>query len=506
MSVCLLLLVCCVAISAQPNTPILLSAQPKTKLIPWVIPCKKMIDKGLFDSIKRRTQEALDNGATYLIFDIDTYGGDLLSAFEISNYFLDEINTKVHTVAYVSKKAISAGAMISVSCKDIIMKERTTIGDCAPIQMGGELKGVEREKIETVTRAAFVNAAEANGYPEALLKSMVTTTIEVYRIKNLKTGEHEFFEGVRLPKDVNEYDLDGKELIVEKDKLLTLTASEAVKYKVARTQVENLKEALAFLEKRDGVEFAEPIVLETNWSEEMVRWINSPAVMSILVTLTLLAIYMELNTPGVGLPGLVALICIVIIIGSKYLTGMANWVEVALFIVGIILLIVEIFILPGFGIAGILGVLCVVTGVFGMLIRNPPEKIPWPETIVDWELFANGVFGLVFGFAGFAVLAWLLTKYMPKLELLSGLILVPASAKQGGAIPVSATAPPETDAVNVKIGDIGEVVSTLRPTGKAEFGEIIVDVVAQAEFLAKGTKVVIMEIHGNRVVVKNEGK
>ena len=244
------------------------------------------------------------------------------------------------------------------------------------------------------------------------------------------------------------------------------------------------------------------MVLKTNWSEEMVRWLNSPAVMAVLVMLAMLGVYIEFNTPGIGLPGLVAVICFAIIIGSKYLIGLANWVEVALFIVGLLLLMVEIFVLPGFGIAGFLGITCILAGLFGMLIKNPPDKLPWPQTQPDWQVFIDGVWALSLGFAGFVLLAWLLTKYLPKLQFLSGLILVPTAAKQGGEFEVSMTAPPESKAVSVNVGDVGEATSTLRPTGKAEFGDAVVDVVAVAEFLDKGTKIEIIEIHGNRVVVE----
>jgi membrane-bound serine protease (ClpP class) len=233
------------------------------------------------------------------------------------------------------------------------MLENTTIGDCAPMQLGTKLEGVEREKAESFIRAVFMRAAEANGYPAALLKAMVSMQVEVYRVKNLQTGEYEFFETDKLPKDPNKYNLDDKELIVKNDELLTLTASQSFEYGIARAQVETIGGVFEFLAERDGVTFAgEPMVLKTNWSEEMVRWLNSPAVMAVLVMLAMLGVYIEFNTPGVGLPGLVAAICFAIIIGSKYLVGMANWVEVALFFIGVLLLMVEIFVLPGFGIAG----------------------------------------------------------------------------------------------------------------------------------------------------------
>jgi len=468
-----------------------------------VIVCKGMIDDGLYKSIKRRTQIALDNDAEYIVYEISTYGGLLQSADDISKYFILDIGNKANTVAYVTTEAISAGAMISVSCRDIIMRENTTIGDCAPITIGGKLEGVEREKAESFTRAAFSRAAEANGYPDALLKAMVTMQTKVYRIKNLQTGKSEFIEDVQLSDDPNKYDLDGKELIVKEDQILTLTAAQAFEYGIARAQVKNRAEALEFLAERDGVTFTgEPMVLKTLWSEEMVRWLNSPAVMAALVMLAMLGVYIEFNTPGVGLPGLVAVICLVIIIGSKYLVGLANWVEVALFFVGILLLLVEFFILPGFGIAGMLGIICVLAGLFGMLIKNPPNRVPWPDSPANWDVFMDGLIGLSFGFIGFVILAWILTKYLPKLQFLSGLILVPAVAKQGTEMEISITAPSEIETIGVNVGDIGEVVSTLRPTGKARFGNAIVDVVAEAEFLDKGAKVEIIEIHGNRVVVK----
>ena len=470
-----------------------------------VIICEGMIDNGLYKSIQRRTQTALDEGAEYLIYEIGTYGGILDSADDISKYFILDIGKKAHTVAYITTEAISAGAMISVSCQDIIMRENTTIGDCAPIVLGGKLEGVEREKVESFTRAAFMRAAEANGYPEALLKAMVTMQTKVYRVKNLQTGQSEFFESEQLPKDPNTYDLDNQELIVKDDELLTLTASKALEYGVARAQVKDRAGALEFLAKRDGVTFVgEPMVLKTIWSEEMVRWLNSPAVMAVLVMLALLGVYIEFNTPGVGLPGLVAVICFTIIIGSKYLVGLANWLEVALFVLGILLLLVEFLILPGFGLAGFSGIVCIFAGLFGMLIKNPPDKLPWPQDAIAWSDFTWGVVGLSTGFVGFIVLAWLLSKYLLRVQFLSGLILVPAVPRQSSEIPVSMTTPPESKTLSVNLGDAGEVVSILRPTGKAKFGDAIVDVVAEGDFLDKGTKVEIIEIYGNRVVVKKQ--
>lgn len=497
-----LLLIAGQGMGAEPNEAPTDSSVAKAA----VIVCKGMIDEGLFKSIQRRTQMALDQDVEYLIYEIGTYGGLVQSADDISKYFILDIGKKANTIAYVTTEAISAGAMISVSCQDIIMRENTTIGDCAPIVIGGKLEGVEREKTESFIRAIFMRAAEANGYPAALLKAMVTMQEKVYRVENLQTNEHEFFEERELPQDPNKYDLDNKDLVVDDDELLTLTASQAYEYGIARAQVKNRADVIDFLAERDGVTFTdEPMVLYTNWSEEMVRWLSSPGVMAVLVMIALLGVYIEFNTPGLGLPGLAAVICFVIIIGSKYLVGLANWIEVALFLVGILLLLIEFLILPGFGIAGILGIICLLAGLLGMLYENLPNDDspwPWPQGEIAWNDFTWGVVGLSLGFAGFLLFAWLFSKYMPKLQFLSGLILVPAPAGQGREMPVSLTAAPDSTSKGVKVGDRGEVISTLRPTGKAKFGDAIVDVVALAEFLDKGTRIEIIEIHGNRVVVK----
>jgi membrane-bound serine protease (ClpP class) len=485
---------------AGPNDP----NSPTRPAKAAVISCKGMIDQGLLDSLERRSEMAIEGGADYLIYEIETYGGLVDAADSIAKYFIQDIGDRAQTVAYVATEAISAGAMISVSCNDIIMRESTTIGDCAPIMIGGKLEGVEREKSESFIRATFQRASEANGYPELLLKAMVTMQVEVWRVRNLQSDQWEFFEAEELPEDANAYDLDAAEEVVGEGELLTLTASQALEYGVARAVVADLDGALAFLEERDGVRFLEaPLVLETMWSEEMVRWLNSPAVMGILVMLAMLGVYLEFSTPGLGLPGLVAVVCFAVIVGSKYLTGLANWVEVVLLFAGILLLLMEFLLLPGFGIAGILGMVFLLGGLFGMLIKNPPGQLPWPKGPEDWGPLTDGILGLAYGVLGFAVLAWVLSRYLPKLQFMSGLILVPTPmTSTGTTAKISVTAPPEGVGSKVKVGDIGKVTSPLRPAGKARFGDARVDVVATAEFLGKGARVEIIEIYGNRVVVR----
>ena len=465
-----------------------------------VITCKGMIDEGLYKSIKRRTQQALEQQCTYLIYEISTYGGLVKSADDISKYLILDVGDQATTVAYIKTEAISAGAMISVSCNDIVMRKSTTIGDCAPITMGSKLEGVEREKSESFVRVTFDRAAKANGYPEALLRAMVSQQIEVYQLKNRTTGEFEYFETIDVPSDPNRFDIETKKLVVEKDKILTVDAEDAYQYGIARVVVDDLSGALRFFEERDDVRFAESTVfLETNWSEEMVRKVNHPAVVGILMMIAMLGLYIEFGTPGLGLPGLAAVICFTVIIGSKYLDGLANWVEVALFLIGLVLLGVELFVIPGFGVAGVAGIVCLLAGLFGMLLRNQPNEVPWPQTALDWQDVNNGLLGLAIGTLGSFALAWILGKYLPKMRLFNGLVLTPAGMDRSPVNNSPGEAPSHTE--SLVIGAKGRVLSTLRPVGKVRFGECVVDCVAMAEYIEAEQEVRVVEIHGNRIIV-----
>lgn len=492
------------ALGAEPNEPNALNVQTEAapEATAVVIPTKGLVDQALLASIRRRSELAIEQGIDYLIYEISTYGGLVDAADNIAKYLLQDVGNRAQTVAYVTTEAISAGALVSVSCNDIIMRTNTTIGASAPVTMAGTLEGVEREKIESFIRAMFQRAAEANGYPELPLKAMVTMQIEVWGIRNLQTGQWEFFESeAALPSDPNQYDMDSAEQIVGDSEILTLTASQALEYGVARAVVDDLDGALAFLEQRDGVVFREaPRVLQPLWSERMVSWLNSPAVMGVLVMLALLGVYIELSTPGLGLPGLVAVIAFAIIVGGKYLTGLANWVEIVFLLTGIILLLVELLLIPGFGIAGFLGIIFLLLGLFGILIPTVPGRLPWPETPQDWRYLTDGLLGFLYGIVGFAVVATLISRYLPKWRFMSGLILVPSFGGPDNAT-LGATSPFGDTQIGVKVGDVGTVISDLRPAGRARFGDVVADVVATAEFLDAGTKVEVVEVHGNRVVV-----
>ena len=486
----------CAGLGAENADAPVAAAEVRTAAM---IDCHGMIDEGLYQSIVRRSNAAIAAGADYLIYDIQTYGGRVDSADEISKFLIHDVASKAHTVAYVSKEAISAGAMVSVSCKDIIMRTSTTIGCSAPIVMGGTLEGTEREKAESFVRSVFSRAAEANGYPEVLLKAMVTQQIEVWQVKNLKTGKMEFFETEFLPTDEETYDLDNQKLVVKDDEILTLTDSKAFEYGIARAVVKDVDAALAFLAERDGVTF-DAVVLrfELLWSEQLVRWLTSPAVVSILVMGILLGVYVEMNTPGLGLPSLVAVVCLVILVGSRYLIGMANWIEIAILALGIVLLLVEVFVIPGFGVAGFLGIGCILLGLLGMFVRSAPGEFPWPKDPVAWDEFVDGMMGVAVGFVGFLIAAVFLTRYIDRIPFLRRFVLTEAV----GSTATASRIPVETGGETAfTVGQAGRTITPLHPAGKAGFDQRIADVITRGEFINKDVAVKVIEQHGNRIVV-----
>ena len=153
--------------------------------------------------------------------------------------------------------------------------------------------------------------------------------------------------------------------------------------------------------------------------------------------IAMLGIYAELNSPGLGLPGAVAVIALVILFGSKFLIGMANWWEIAVFVIGLTLLTIEIFVIPGFGIPGIAGTLMMIFALGAMMVGNRPDEFPIPASEFDWMLFRRSLYGMLGGFIGFLICAWLITRYLHKIPFAGRMVLVgrqdSAQAREGVA-------------------------------------------------------------------------
>lgn len=243
---------------------------------------------------------------------------------------------------------------------------------------------------------------------------MVTKEIEVYFVITEDVPEGYYVSG-RTLKELSEEELrkiTSKELIIEEGKLLTMHANEAFKYQFAKQIVKDREELLGLLRVDQG----KTTVLKTNWSEEMVRFLERIA--PVLLGIGFVALWIEFKAPGFGLPGILGALCLATVFLSKYLVGLAEAPEIILFFLGIALLAVEILIIPGFGIAGIAGIVLVLIGVTLSF-----QDFTLPETPYDTELFTKNIFTILCSLLGSGITIIMLVKYMPGIPIFSHLIL-----------------------------------------------------------------------------------
>jgi len=426
--------------------------------IVYVIPIKGVIDLGLSSFVERVVKEAKEKEAKCIILELETFGGRVDAATEIRDT-LFETDTK--TIAFVNKRAISAGALISLACQSIVMAPGSTIGAATPVTMAPGATKTEPtdEKTISYVRKEFKATAERNKHPATLAEAMVDPDVEI--------------EGV-----------------IEKGKLLTLTTEEALKLKLAEYSVSEIGEILTLY----GFENAQVVEASTTWSESLVRFLTHPLVSGLLLTFGLLGIIFELRIPGWGVSGTIGLICLALFFGAQYMVGLARWTEPVLFVVGSVLLAIELFVIPGFGIVGISGILLMIAGLFLALIKHP-----LPETPVDVSRLVQATYIVAGSLIATFLLATFSFRFMPKFPILSKLVLSSEEKAEEGY----RSAPVELEKF---LGQQGMTLTMLRPVGKAQFGDTILDVVSEGELIEKGILVEVIKVEGNRIVVSQVEK
>jgi membrane-bound serine protease (ClpP class) len=343
------------------------------------------------------------------------------------------------------------------------------------------------EKIQTLLRTKFRKFADKNGYPPLLAEAMVTKEMEVYQVFTEEVPQGYFITSREL-KDMTPEEsakIKSKRLIVEAGKLLTMHAKEAKEYGFARAIVEDRKELLGLY----GLKQEDVTVLETNWSEDMVRFLDSIA--PILLSVGLIALWLEFKAPGFGLPGIIGITCLATVFLSKYLVGLAEAPEMFLFLLGVMLLAVEIFLLPGFGLAGITGILLMLIGTTLAF-----QDFVVPQTPYHYEELRGNLLKIFTSMTVSLLVIALMVRYLPGMPLFGRLVL---RASEEAALGFGTTLAIPTATL---VGRRGYALSTLRPSGRAEFNGEVLDVVTQGEFVESGQKVEIVEVRGNRVVVR----
>ncbi len=472
--------------SSQEKASLSVTEQKK---IVYVIPIQGEVEPAMAAFIARVFRETTTDTDALFILEIDTFGGRVDSALQIVDTILNESPGKV--VSFVQSKAISAGALIALAGNELVMRPNTTIGDCAPISFSSEGPTMLGEKFQSPLRAKFRTLARRNGYPQRLAESMVTAEMEVYEIirgEERTIIDSQDFENIS-PEERK--DITSKKIVVAKGELLTMDDVEAHQLGFSSMSVDTIEIMLT----RMGISSYTLIRFEPSWSESMGTLINKLA--PILMMLGLAGIYTEIKSPGFGIPGILGILCLGLVFLNQYLMGMANHTELLLILLGVLFIGLEVFVFPGFGLSGIAGFICI--GI-GMILAFQDFVIPSPEMPWQEEIFIHNAIRVlgsgVFAFFG----ALCIVRYViPKVKL---------DAEGGPYLQTSLAASHafSRETQKVKPGDIGTTITPLRPAGKMQIGDDIIDVISQTEFVTVNTKVKVVDLQGNRIIVGRFGE
>lgn len=409
------------------------------------VPVTGEIELGLAPYIQRAVKEAAEVGAAALILDIDTPGGRVDAAEIISDALTD---SEVPVYSLVNRRAYSAGALIALSTSRIYMRPASVIGAATPVDGTGTKAP---EKIVSAMRSQMRALAESNGLEPEVAAAMVDEDIEI----------------------------DG---VVESGKLLTLTTEEAVEIGYAEA-IEDLDALLVEL----GHEGATVVTLELNWAERLVRFFSSSVVSPFLLSLGFLGLLIEIRTPTFGLAGTMGLISLGLFFGSNMIVGLAGLEDVLIVGAGLVLLGIEAFVVPGFGIFGVAGIVAILAGLYMSLLGNIPTMPDF--TRAAWVLTSSML--LLIGSA------WALIRTLPSSSRLaeSGIFLL--------AKTTSATGYESAEVRSDLVGKHGTAITDLRPAGTALVGDERIDVVSESEWISAGTPVKILSAEGYRHIVRS---
>lgn len=449
-----------------------------------VIPVSGDVDPGMAYFIQRAIQDNIKTPDVLFVLEMDTFGGRVDAALEI----VDTMSNlpKGKSIAFVKTKAISAGALIALSCSKLVMRPNTTIGDCAPItysQQGGvEMLG---EKFQSPLRAKFRALAKRNNYPVLLAESMVSTNMTIIRITLPDTVFDVDSIGFQELGPSLKQKIVSKKTLVTPGKLLTMDNGEAHEFGFSSMTANSIEEMLTQLEIKNYTITR----IQQTWSEVFVRFIGSIA--PILMIIGFACIYWEIKTPGLIFPAVIGIICLAFVFAGQYMVGLANYTELLLIVVGVLLLGLEMFVIPGMGIAGIAGVFFIAIGILlslqGFVLPKP--DMPWQKEILQHNLImvVGSMIGAVVAITLFFIFIF------PKLGLIISGPYLTADLKESHA------ASSLSDVVVT--GETGIVEKPLRPSGVIQVHDRKIDALADGEFLEKGETVVVIEIRGNIVVV-----
>ena len=462
------------------------SAEPPDCSRGVLIRLEGFIGPRLEQYLYRKLDVARKQGADLVVVEIDSPGGLVDSSLNIAARLRDV--DFAHVVAYVPREALSGAAIAALGCDEIVMNPRAMLGDAGPIFVDENFMFQHAEEKFVSNLAEQVrNLARAKGRPPALAEAMVDRSVVVYRVEEKQTGEVTYMSDAEIAADPDPDRWAKGEPVFEsrEDHFLQVSGQRAVELGLAEASLTSRSE----LNRRYRLE-EDFLVLEPTGVDTAVWVLNLPVITGLILVIGLIALYFELLAPGISIGGLTAGLCFAVFFWSRFLGGTAGWLEVVLFLAGLAFLAAELFVLPGFGVAGVSGFLLLVVS---LLMASQHHNLP--TTSRDMATLATSMVVLVSSFLGAGVAAFAMSKYLGTIPLLGRLALQPPEPATGAeAEPAGRRRPAE--------GDQGIADTPLRPAGVVRFADQRVDVVTEGEFIEKGTQVKIVKIAGNRVVVR----
>ncbi len=416
-----------------------------------------IVHEDIAPSASRLVKKALDaaeaENADYVILELDTYGGLLLDADSIR---IDILDFKKPVYVFINKNSGSAGALISIACDKIYMAPGATIGSATVVDGSGN---VLPDKYQSYMRSIMRSTAESHG-SDTIIENGDTTI--VFK-RDPSIAEAMVDERIAIPD------------IIEGDRILAFTTSEAIKHHYCEGEATTLKD----IYDMEGWTDPEVIRIEKSNLDKIVGFLASPALQGALLMIIFWGIFFEIRTPGIGFPLAAALLAAMLYFAPLYLDGLAeNW-EILLFVVGIILIGFEVFVIPGFGVAGIAGILFTVTGLILSLIRNVNFDF---SQATEYDISA-ALMTVFIALLGFVIGAALFGRGMMKSPLFKHLIQSHTlkDAKTGIHIPMNSS--------QSLIGETGVAHTSIRPMGKAKINGVIMDVKSLSQFIEDGSEI-----------------
>lgn len=434
----------------------------------FIIPVREDIFSPLTYVIRRGVKEAMAEKADLIVLDMETNGGSVgvtEEIIKIISQFPGE------TVTYVNTKAFSAGAFIAVGTQKIYMAPVSVIGAAAPIMMGPggtqSLPDTQDRKMTSAVRALVRAQAEKNGHNVDVIEAMIDKT--------------------------KEFIIDG-EVLNKEGNILTLTNVQAEKgYGTDKKPLLSLGTVKSIEELITQLGYTSASVkrIEPTGVEQLAFWIN--AISPLLLIIGAVGVYIEFKTPGFGIPGIVGISAFVIYFLGGYVAGLSGMEWVAVFVLGLVLVAVEIFFFPGTIFVGLVGAAMMLAS----LVMAMVDIYPGMPSIPTMPQLQAPLMDLFFAGIGSVIAALVLARWLPKTSAYSALV----STTTSGSVSVRA----ETADKNALLGQEGVTLSQLRPGGKAQFGDRVIDVVTRGEMISKGTPVKIIGRSGPEAIVEAVG-